>query len=155
MGEPYYDFPGHGFSADVQGKVSHLRERANALNCAAEAIKSPLIAELGKLYTSFAGCMDLLARQLPFKAGDRVRLVRAPNCNNDWRYSKHFLVVGAVGTIKVIDIDYLMRDWSVCVEFDDESWICSHGEDAGKVFLVKPDQRHVYGLSPDFVEKLP
>jgi hypothetical protein len=160
MRDLYYSFPN---MADVQEKVSHLRTRAAHLAKVAELTNEQSFRSMAEVYTSFAGCMELLARQLPYKAGDRVRLVRAPDCNNGWASSRHFLVVGAVGTIKAIEIDYLMRDWAVFVEFDEESWLCSFEHEdhktkrrvkVGDVVPTDPDKRHLYGFKPASVEHL-
>ena len=161
MSERWYQFPGSDSS--LQENIDHLKKRAEALNELASklegAYQQSAITELTALYSSFAGCMALLAEQLPFKDGDRVRLVVAPECTGGWAPSKHFLVVGAVGTIKSVSIDYLMRDWSVNVEFDDESWIPSSdyvtsGHKKGVAVPVAPENRHVYGFSPRYVEKI-
>lgn len=151
----YYAFPGH--TMDVLAKAEHLRKRSDVLSKAAAAISEPSLSELGKVYASFAGCMELLARQLSFKAGDPVRLTKAPKCDGGWKNSAHFLIAGAVGTIKAVEIDYLMRDWAVYVEFDDESHICSFAYDGhaiGDVIPTEPGQRHVYGFKPSSVELL-
>jgi hypothetical protein len=166
MSDLYYRFP-YG-SSDVQDKVKHLKDRADALSAVATKLdgvsEQTMLTEMAKLYTSFAGCMALLAKQLPYQAGDRVFLVKAPKCEGGWASSKHFLVIGAPGTIKSIEIDYLMRDWSVYVEFDNESWIAStdfgkYGDEpprkAGDVIPVKPEDRHVFGFSRDYIAKFP
>lgn len=156
MSEIYYGFPNN--LMDVQERVTYLRERASKLQNAAEQTNESAILELAKLYSSLAGCMNLLSQQLPYKVGDRVRLVIAPKCEGGWASSKHFLVVGAIGTIKSVYVDYLMRDWSVYVEFDDESWIPSmtyDGRTAGVPVLVDPNSRHIYGFAPRYIEKVP
>ncbi len=158
MSDLYYRFQ-NGMYLDEKAKT--LKERAKILGDAAEQMKCESTAAYAGLCASFAGCIDLLSRNLPFKAGDRVRLVKAPACTGGWESSKHFLVVGALATVKGISLDYLMRDWSVYLEFDDESWIPSGDSGswhkgppykAGDKVLAAPDQRHVYGFGPSFIK---
>jgi hypothetical protein len=146
MSDLYYRFP-YG-SSDVQDKVKHLKDRADALSAVATKLdgvsEQTMLTEMAKLYASFAGCMTLLAKQIPYKVGDRVFLVKAPKCEGGWASSKHFLVVGAPG--------------------DNESWIAStdfgkYGDEpprkAGDVIPVKPEDRHVFGFSRDYIAKFP
>lgn len=152
MSNLYYSFS--NADLDVQQKVEHLRKRSDALKAAHTASPDDYIKQTAAIYASFAGCMELLAKQLPYKAGDRVRLTKAPKCEGGWAESKHFLVEGAVGTIKAVGIDYLMRNWSVYVEFDDESWIPSTDyadHKKGVPVPVDPDHRHVYGFAPHYI----
>ena len=157
----YYSFPTH--TMDIMEKVNHLRDRSLRIGNAATDTGCESVKDIAKLYESFAGCMSLLAAQLPYKKGDRVCLIKAPRCEGGWSSSKHFLIVGAVGTVKVVDVDYLMRDWAVYVEFDNESWICSwdykHYETgvqykAGDHIPVPSKDRHIYGFHPNFIEKI-
>ena len=164
MPELYYPFQGH--VDDIQQKVVHLRDRARALVQAAGVAEEDSILRLAQIYESFAACMDLLSRQLPYKAGDRVRLTRAPKCEGDWKHSEHFLVVGAAASVKSVSVDYLMRSWKLYLEFDDESTIAAFDYDSirtgygqshkkGDVVSTPKGSRHVYGFGPDFVEKIP
>lgn len=152
----YYRWPSS--QLDVQDKIRHLRERAQVLGDAATTLGEggdTSISVLANLYSSFAGCLSLLAAQLPYKQGDRVRLVKAPKCEGGWQGSKHFLVKGAIGTIKLVEIDYLMRDWSVYISFDDESWIASWDSSEhrkGNMVPIPVADRHLYGFSPTYVE---
>lgn len=162
MTDRYYRWPSN--QLDVQDKIAHLRERAVALGEAVTKLQEggPYnvtgLSALADLYASFAGCLALFADQLPYKRGDRVRIVKAPKCEGGWAASKHFLVVGAIGTVALVEVDYLMRDWHVSVCFDDESWIASadYPPDIkkGDMTPVPPERRHVYGLSPSYVEKI-
>lgn len=163
MSTIYYDFPGH---PSLDDKIAHLRERAEFLSAALRPIDKDYsghlggaILEIAKLYSSFAGCMELFARTVPYRAGDRVRLLRAPKCEGGWASSRHFLVAGALATVKSVEIDYLMRDWSLYLEFDDESWIAPFDDyhlkyKRGDVIPTPPEDRHVYGFKPDWVEKV-
>jgi hypothetical protein len=162
MTERYYRWPSN--QGDVQDKIAHLRERAVTLSEAATKLQeggpyhNTGLSSLADLYASFAGCLALLAKQLPYNRGDRVRLVKAPKCEGGWNASKHFLVVGAIGTVEAVEIDYLMHDWSVSVRFDDESWVASNDfpphHRKGDVVPVPPERRHVYGFGPSYVERL-
>ena len=68
----------------------------------------------------------LFDRFAPFKEGDRVKIVKAPNTNNDWRNCKHFLIKGAMGTVE--DVDY--RDLFVAhVVWDKETWLDKNGNE--------------------------
>jgi hypothetical protein len=158
MSDRYYRWPSN--SLDIVEKIAHLRTRANILNNAASVLGEGTIYQdtgiscLADLYASFAGCLELFEKQLPIKKGDRVVLVKAPKCEGNWSHSKHFLVEGALGTVKMVDVDYLMRDWSVYVSFDDESWIPSSDLPPllkGVPVPTPEDQRHVFGLSPEYV----
>lgn len=162
MTDRYYRWPPH--QLDIQDKIAHLRERARTLGEVATTIgegssnRETGISCLADLYASFAGSLALFAEQLPFKRGDRVRLVKAPTCEGGWTVSKHFLVVGAIGTVKTVKVDYLMRDWSVAVSFDSESWIASDHypslHQKGEVVPVPPERRHTYCLAPAYVERI-
>lgn len=156
MPDLYYPFQGH--ASDIQQKAAHLHDRAKALVKAAGVSEEDSILRLAQLYESFGACMDLLARQLPFKAGDRVRLTKAPKCEGGWKDSEHFLVLGAKATVISVVIDYLMRNWTLNLEFDDESHIATFAYDGynkGDAIPTAKSQRHVYGFQPTSVERLP
>lgn len=164
----YYPFPGH--SMDIQEKVSHLREKSASLVKVSGQLDAnhysgerSLLRELAGLYESFGGALELLAKRLPFKKGDRVRLVKAPKCDDGWSHCKHFLVEGATGTVAVVATNYLMQSWHVDVVFDDESWICSFDHKdhetgkllkVGDVIKTPPDRRHLFGFHPDHLAKI-
>lgn len=158
MTDRYYCFPNSDF--DIEDKVEHLRKRAEAIGAAAKIsgeggpFRDTALSTLADIYTSFAGCMALLAKAIPFKRGDRVRLVRKPKCEGGWAAHAHYLVAGARGTVSHVDLDYLMRDWRVYVKFDDESWIPSWGDSAGVPVPVEPEKRHVFGFGPKALEKI-
>lgn len=63
----------------------------------------------------------------PFSVGDRVEISRELNIGegSGWRGSKHFLVPGAVGTVK--DRGWFKDRFYFTVQFDDETWIDPQG----------------------------
>ena len=69
----------------------------------------------------------LFDRFAPFKEGDRVCITNAPNCDNGWRGSKHFLIVGAEGTVQ--SVDYRRGGFCASILFDNQSWINMGGEE--------------------------
>jgi hypothetical protein len=83
----------------------------------------------------------LLTKYAPFKVGDRVELVATPTINEDtafgWMSAKHFLVRGAVGTVRESDVRS-NGTLAFHVEFDDESWVDRDG-------VRRPvESKHVY-----------
>jgi len=159
MSDRYYRWPSN--SLDIVEKIAHLRTRANILNNAASVLGEGTIYQetgiscLADLYASFASCLELFEKQLPIKKGDRVVLVKAPKCEGNWGQSKHFLIEGALGTVKMVDVDYLMRHWTVYVSFDDESWVPTFDQPPqfmkGDKVPVSEEDRHVYGFAPEYV----
>lgn len=77
---------------------------------------------INKLIGNYAG---LCKRFCPFKVGNRVRLTETPVITKEtahgWLGSKHFLVAGALGTVK--GLDCYEGWWTVGVVWDDETWI--------------------------------
>ncbi len=90
---------------------------------------------------------------LPIQKGDRVRLTKAPKIEggSGWSGSKHFLIKGAEGTVKDVDLNTHYDYIGVNIVFDDESWISSHD---GTVTPMEPNRRHTYCMSIDVVEKI-
>lgn len=84
----------------------------------------------------------LMTRFAPIKVGDRVRLTRVPNFESAPGSvpSKHFLVVGALGTVRESSCG--RRGFRFSVEFDDESWI----DRAGSVIPIEPKDRHTFSF---------
>ena len=90
----------------------------------------------------------LMDRFAPSKVGDRVMLKEAPDLdfNSGWQSSKHFLVRGALATVKNIDCG--PKGFAVQVIFDDESWIKEDWATKTKeVVPMAEDRKHVYGFS--------
>lgn len=85
----------------------------------------------------------------PFRKGDRVRIVVAPTIegpNHGWWGARHFLVVGAVGTVG--SVDFFGGKFVALVAFDDETWI-----DRGGAHHV-PDRPSLYSLSESEIERI-
>ena len=70
----------------------------------------------------------LFERFAPFREGDRVMLVKVPEINEKdswgWMCAKHFLVYGAKGTVKTVDL--YKGKFQAGVVWDDDSWIDEH-----------------------------
>ena len=103
-------------------------------------------------------CHDLLIdKYAPFRVGDRVFLTEAPRITPDkspgWLGCEHFLVRGAAGTVREVDVDG--RGFSAAVEFDDESWICDFGADKGKVMPIEPEARHTFHFPERMLARIP
>jgi hypothetical protein len=91
----------------------------------------------------FAAAYDLLlTRYAKFHVGDRVQLGITPFINETrapgWLGSKHFLVAGAYGTVRDVDVRDGMFYYQVV--FDAESWQDSEGIK----HVVEPNERHSY-----------
>ncbi len=128
------------------------------------ALQNPHIAKLHELRNALSGLSDLsyqfnkyanaykllLSKYAKFHVGDRVRLVLTPKISEadspGWIGSRHFLVVGACGEIR--DVDVRKDTFTYHVEFDSESWIDSNGV----VNLVEPERRHTYNFSERYLE---
>lgn len=91
-------------------------------------------------------CYDLLIERFaPFKVGDRVLLTRTPEINEKtapgWIGSKHFLVKGAIGTVREVYCDG--KEFGFQIEFDDETWLDRDGK-------AQPvSQKHTYHFRED------
>jgi hypothetical protein len=112
-------------------KTQEIATRLDALLDASKAIHSLDPFWLEHARKCIAAVYGPLA---PFRDGDRVTLSEPPLINNEtapgWMHCRHFLVRGAVGT--VADVRYDDDGYAVAVAFDDETWIPSVGELAGK-----------------------
>lgn len=71
----------------------------------------------------------LFERFCPFKVGDKVKLTRTPEITETkawgWMGSKHFLVKGAVATVREIDYRSESNCFEYWLEFDNDSFINS------------------------------
>jgi hypothetical protein len=78
----------------------------------------------------FAAHRLVVERFSPFKVGDRVALSKTPKIDKEtawgWLASKHFLVKGAQGIVRTVDL-HSNGDLVFGVEFDDETWIDRDG----------------------------
>lgn len=92
--------------------------------------------------------VDGLIERAPFHEGDRVSLKRAPEIGPEsgWLGCKHFLVQGAVGTVRTVEF-YDSR-FTFMVTFDDESWIDAEG----KIRLANKDRPGHFSFSEDYLQ---
>lgn len=92
--------------------------------------------------------VDGLIERSPFHEGDRVSLKRTPEIGPDsgWRGCKHFLVQGAVGTVRTVE--FYGGNFTFLVTFDDESWIDAEG----KIHLANKDRPGHFSFSEDYLQ---
>lgn len=77
--------------------------------------------------TRLMDCYDLLLdKYAPFKIGDHVLLTETPTIepSSGWYSSKHFLVKGAEGIVREVNVD--KNGFSAGVEWLAQSWIPEH-----------------------------
>ncbi|RUR74888.1 hypothetical protein PCC6912_50660 [Chlorogloeopsis fritschii PCC 6912] len=111
-------------------------------------LEKSLPNNLGYILNSVLGSYEnLFNRFCPFKVGERVVLTKTPEIDKEsgWYRGKHFLVEGAIATIK--NRDYYQNKFVFYLEFENESWIDSNGE----IHLYDPERRHHFAFSEDFV----
>lgn len=102
--------------------------------------------KLNEVLESYA---SLFNRFCPYKIGDRVKLREDLTIrqNSGWYGSRHFLVRGAIATVKTYG-DYRQDLFYFGLEFDDESYINQHGE-------IRPvGSKHLFYLSENEIQKL-
>ena len=97
--------------------------------------------EVGESYLS------MFDRFCPHDVGDRVELTKnvPVEQSSGWYPSRHFLIQGGKGTIQ--SRGYRDGKFSFDVEFDDETWIDSNGDEQ-EVSL-----KHVYGLNETYLRR--
>lgn len=110
-----------------------------------EAMDLLSIGPLEHTLTCLLLAQDLLfTKYAPFKVGDRVELARTPVITEKvafgWIGSKHFLVEGAVGVVRSLEVfsDGRLR---VNVAFDNESWKSTRTDE---VHPIADAQKHTY-----------
>lgn len=89
------------------------------------------------------GIFTAVRKLLPCAEGGRVRLLKAPACNGGWSRSKHFLIVGAIATVR--SIEFVEGQFSANLVFDDETWIDHKGNKR-----LPDHKRHYRFALPDF-----
>ena len=94
----------------------------------------------------------LLTKYAPFKVGDRVMLTATPDINQKdswgWMGAKHFLIRGAVGTVREVDV--CAAGFRANVEFDDESWLPDFDSPSQGIKKGVPQpvsEKHVFGFN--------
>lgn len=108
--------------------------------------------ELGfKLSEILESHASLFNRFCPHKVGDRVQLIEDLDIPEDsgWYSSKHFLIKGAIATVK--QVGYRDDLFSFGLVFDDESWVHYR---TGKIIPTKDDQKHLFYLLENSIEKV-
>jgi hypothetical protein len=109
-------------------------------------------ADLLYALEKYAAAYDfLLAHYAKFHTDDRVRLRRTPRIDAmrapGWLGSKHFLVAGALGTVR--DVDFRQGTFYYQIVFDAESWL-----DQQKVeHAIEPAKRASYCFQEDELAK--
>ncbi len=92
----------------------------------------------------------LRTRYAPFKVGNHVRLSKTPVITEEiapgWLGSKHFLVAGAHGIVRTVDVS--TKGLRFGVVFFDESWI----DRDGVKHPVPVQDRHVYSFQETDLE---
>lgn len=91
----------------------------------------------------------LMERYAPFKAGDKVIMVKElQTIPSGWSHCQHFLVPGARGVVDQISCD--AKGFRVEVIFENESWINKDGEK----ILMEPDRRHTFSFNETYFVKV-
>jgi hypothetical protein len=127
--------------------IDKLREAAKALQFAMRLFDSgPLDYHLLELSAAYE---LLMSRYAPFKVGDRVRLLRAPDFNKSpgWRGCEHFLVAGANGEVRTAECG--SDGFRFGVVFDEESWVNCHDQ---SVHPIGEGNRHQFSFGEGWLE---
>lgn len=128
-----------------------IADYANELNefyCKIQDLQKAIPSEFGyKLNSVLSSYSEMFSRFCPFKVGDRVRLTKTPAIErgSGWYGSRHFLVEGAIATVK--GCDWKKGKFVFDLEFDNESWVDSEG----RIQSIAPERRHVFGFGEDWV----
>lgn len=96
-----------------------------------------------------ASCYEMLInRYAPHKVGDRVILTKTPQIDDinspGWLGCRHFLVKGAVGTVREVSCDG--DHFSFGVMFDVETYIDTYSGEAKPV-----DQKHTFFFREEYL----
>lgn len=95
-----------------------------------------------------------LFERAPFRPGDRVRLIKTPVITEEktpgWVCAKHFLVAGAIGTVRYVDFREGL--FNAMVIWDDESYV---GYPPGPPIPVEPAGRHLFTHWEGSLERVP
>ena len=127
---------------DTLAYVAYL----NDVKTKASELDNLLNNEFGfKLNEVLQSYTSLFNRFCPYKVGDRVKLKSDLNIsdNSGWQSSKHFLIKGAIATVK--DCGYRNDLFFFGLEFDDESYIDRLGE------ISPVTAKHLFYLSEDLI----
>jgi hypothetical protein len=130
-------------SENVQGMRDRLERFIKAMQSVGDAVDGRTTAEPPSFLLRVLAIVDTALAQLPFREGDRVALVRDLQIprNDGWYHCRHFLVQGAVGTVREV-VHSGGDHFTFYVRFDDESWV----DDRGEVHATAEENRHVFGF---------
>lgn len=133
--------------------MKHL-EKLEPLKNLVDGLKNAGLQHKNVHYEWIEACVGGLFERSPYKEGDRVTLIKTPDLSNapGWKSSAHYLIPGSPATVKTVEFD--KKGFYFLIEFDNESWITTWGEDKGKINKVHPNQRHVYGFRENLLRKL-
>jgi hypothetical protein len=92
----------------------------------------------------------LITVYAPFKVGDEVELSKTPDIDagSGWRGSKHFLVEGAVATVRGVEVD--SQGLCFTLEFDNETYLHYHTNEP-----IAPEKKHGFCFRADSICKAP
>jgi hypothetical protein len=108
--------------------IDRIKDAVRQIEAGVDQIRSTGVSYT--LDVLFAAHRLVIERFAPFKVGDRVALSKTPKIDREtawgWLGSKHFLVQGALGIVRTVDL-HGDGKLSFGVEFDDETWIDRDG----------------------------
>jgi hypothetical protein len=95
-------------------------------------------------------CYDFLLTLAPLQPGTRVMLTETPVItereSSGWYGSKHFLVQGALATVRAVHADH--DGFSYDVEFDEDSWI---DHDTKEIHYREAAERGLFHFRPKWL----
>lgn len=104
----------------------------------------------------YKGCMAASK----FKVGDRIQLSKTPVINEKeawgWMRSKHFLIMGAIGTVKEVDYSENVKGEGVyiySISFDDETIMLEYPISGSQASVHSTPHRHEYSFGESYLEK--
>jgi hypothetical protein len=137
--------------------IEHVREAAKKLQDAMNMLSR---GPSGFYLEELVAAHDLLmGRFAPFKVGDRVRLLKAPDLKpvsacqqHGWWHCRHFLVPGAAGVVREAECG--SKGFRFGVVFDSESWIddVGHMRPKGSIVPIESDDRHIFTFGEGWLE---
>lgn len=130
---------------EVKEALKNIQKEWNSLN------RGPISYTMEIL---FAAHDYLMEHHAPFKAGDRVMLIKEPDTNNGWDSSKHFLIHGAKATVHEIAFSS-KGNFGVSVVFDNETWIPSSDTARYKAGEPQPvSSKHQFSFTPEYLTRI-
>lgn len=127
-------------------------EHFDGIFSALEGLKKAAGSSHGWHWEKMRYYAEALFERGPFKPGDRVRLLVTPEINEKtswgWLGAKHFLVKGALGTVK--HVDYSKGHFRADVIMDDES----HLDRDGVKHMIPLEKRGLFCFWDTDIEKV-